>query len=132
MESAAGMGALGFWLFLAAIVVAGIWFDARKRESQQETLRRVVESGQPIEAGVIDKLLKVGGGQNRIDRDFKVSGLIVIFIAPGIAIFGIFLAKLQEELFGVMLGVAFLLGFIGAGLLIAGKVAERWYREDQE
>ena len=42
---AVGLGALGFWLFLAAVVVAGIWFDAKKRESQQETLRRVVESG---------------------------------------------------------------------------------------
>ena len=46
MSAAAGLGALGFWLFLAAVVVAGIWFDARKRESDQETLRRIVESGQ--------------------------------------------------------------------------------------
>ena len=29
MEAAAGLGALGFWLFIAAIVVAGIWFDVR-------------------------------------------------------------------------------------------------------
>ena len=131
MEAAAGLGALGFWLFIGAIVVAGIWFDVRRRESQQETLRRVVESGQHIDSAVIDKLLRVGGGQSRIDRDLKVAGLIVIFVAPGIAILGWFLAKIQPEVMSVMLGVSLLMGFIGVGLLVAGRVAERWYREDQ-
>ena len=131
MGTAAGLGALGFWLFIGAIVVAGIWFDVRRRESEQETLRRVVESGQTIDSAVIDKLLKVGGGQSRTDRDLKVSGLIVIFLAPGIAILGWFLAKLQPEVMSVMLGVAILLGLLGIGLLVAGKVAERWYKEDR-
>ena len=131
MGAAAGLGALGFWLFIAAVVVAGIWFDVRRRETEQETLRRVVESGQTIDSAVIDKLLKVGGGQSRTDRDLKVSGLIVIFLAPGIAILGWFLAKLQPELMSVMLGVAILLGLLGIGLLVAGKVAERWYKEDR-
>ena len=35
MEGGAiGIGVLGFWLFIAAVVVAGIWEDARKRESR--------------------------------------------------------------------------------------------------
>ncbi|MDX2412659.1 MAG: DUF6249 domain-containing protein [Woeseiaceae bacterium] len=131
MEVAAGLGALGFWIFIGAIVVAGIWFDVRRRETEQETLRRVVESGQHIDSAMIDKLMKAGGGQSRTDRDLKVSGLIVIFLAPGIAIFGWFLAKLQPELMTVMLGVALLMGFIGTGLLVASKAAERWYKEDQ-
>jgi len=131
MNAAGGLGAMGFWLFIAAIVVAGIWFDVRKRESQQETLRRVVESGQNIDAAMIDKIVAAGGGPSRIDRDLKVAGLIVIFVAPGLAVLGWFLARLQEELLGVMLGVALLVGFVGVGLLIAGKVSERWYREDQ-
>ena len=131
MEAAAGLGAMGFWIFLAAIVVAGIWFDARKREYQQETLRRVVESGQEIDPAMIDKMLAVGGDQARVDRDLKISGLIVIFIAPGLAILGWFLAALQEELLGLMLGVSLLVGFVGVGLLVAGKAAERWYREDR-
>jgi hypothetical protein len=131
MEVAAGLGALGFWLFIGAIVVAGIWFDVRRRETQQETLRRVVESGKDIDVAMIDKLVKAGGEQSRTDRDLTVSGLIVIFLAPGIAILGWFLAKLQPELMTVMLGVALLLCMLGIGLLVAGKVAKRWYREDQ-
>lgn len=131
MDVAASFGALGFWLFLASVVVGGIWFDARKRESEQETLRRIVESGQQIDVAVIDKMLAASGGRARIDRDFKVSGLIVLFVAPGLAILGWFLGKLEEKLFGLMLGVALLVVFVGVGLLVAGKVSERWYREDQ-
>ena len=131
MEVAAGLGALGFWIFIGAVVVAGIWFDVRRRETQQETLRRVVESGKDIDVAMIDKLVKAGGEQSRTDRDLTVSGLIVIFLAPGIALLGWFLAKLQPELMSVMLGVALLLGMLGIGLLVAGKVANRWYREDQ-
>ena len=131
MEVAASLGALGFWLFIAAVVVAGIWFDVRRRESQQETLRRVVESGQHIDSAMIDKIVSAGGGPSRIDRDLKVAGLIVIFVAPGLAILGWFLSSLREELWGVMLGVALMVGFVGVGLLVASKVAERWYLEDQ-
>jgi hypothetical protein len=131
MDVAASYGALGFWLFLAAVVVGGIWFDARKRESEQETLRRIVESGQQIDTAVIDKMLAASGGRTRIDRDLKVSGLIVLFVAPGLAILGWFLGRLEEKLFGLMLGVALLVLFVGIGLLVAGKVSERWYNEDQ-
>jgi ABC-type antimicrobial peptide transport system permease subunit len=131
MGTAAGLGALGFWIFIGAVVVAGIWFDVRRRESQQETLRRVVESGKPVDSEMIDKLVRAGGEQSRTDLEFTVAGLILVFIAPGLAILGWFLAKLQPELMSVMLGVSLLMGFIGVGLLVAGRVAERWYREDQ-
>ena len=131
MGTAAGLGALGFWLFLASVVVAGIWFDARKRESQQETLRRVVESGEHLDPALIDKLVATSEGQSRTDRELKMAGLIVVFVAPGIALLGWFLAKLQPDILQVMIGVSLLVGFVGIGLLVASKVAEHWYREDQ-
>jgi len=131
MENAAALGALGFWLFLAAIVVAGIWFDARKRESQQETLRRVVESGKNIDAAVIEQLVNASGNSSRTDRDLKVAGLIMVFIAPGLAALGWFLSFVNEKAFIALLGVAMLVLFIGAGLLVAAKVARGWYEDDR-
>lgn len=131
METAAGLGALGFWLFLAAVVVAGIWFDARKREEQQETLRRIVESGQHIDAKVVDKLLEAGKGDERSDRDLKVGGIITMAVAPGLLLLGYFMKPIAEEMLQIMMGVASLVGLVGLGLFVAGKVCERWYREDQ-
>ena len=132
MAELAHLGALGFWIFIAAIVVAGIWSAARKRESQQETLRRIVESGKEIDAAVLDKLLSADRDDSRMDQDLKVAGVIVMFIAPGLAILGWFLSKLQEELMDVMLGVSLMVGVVGVGLYVAGIYSERWYREEQD
>lgn len=131
MGNAASMGALGFWLFLAAVVVAGIWFDARKRESQQETLRRIVESGQRLDPAMIDKFIKSGSEGNRADQDLKIGGLITMSVAPGLLLLGYFMSRVAEEMMDIMLGVALLVGCIGVGLYAAGKVSERWYNDSQ-
>jgi hypothetical protein len=135
MEAAAGLAGLGFWLFLAAVVVARIWFDARKRESQQETLRRVVESGQHLDVAVIDRMLgangsRAGGQVHRPDRELKVSGIIVMFVAPGLVILGWFMGRFNDKIFELMIGVGFLVLIVGIGLYVAGKMTERWQRQD--
>ncbi|MDP6552171.1 MAG: hypothetical protein QF574_08280 [Arenicellales bacterium] len=78
----AGLGAIAFWGFLAVCVAAGIWDSIRKREAQHETLRRLIESGQPIDQELMDRLL---GRDKRLDRDLKAAGLITVFCAPGTA-----------------------------------------------
>ena len=92
----AGLAALAFWGFLASIIVAGIWNDIRKREAQQETLRRLLESGQPIDEALMDKLLSLGGGKRqRLDRDFKMVAFIVLPAAVGLAILGLVLGVVR-------------------------------------
>ncbi len=130
MEAAAGLAALGFWLFLAAVVVAGIWFDARKRESQQETLRRVVESGQQLDVAVIDRMLGASGGNERPGEELKVAGIIVMFVAPGLSVFGWFLGRFNDKIFELMIGVGLLVLIVGIGLYVAGTMTERWQRQD--
>jgi len=130
MEAAAGLAALGFWLFLAAVVVAGIWFDVRKRESQQETLRRIVESGQHLDVAVIDRMLGASRDRERPDQDLKVAGIIVMFVAPGLSILGWFLGRINDKVFGLMIGVSLLVLIVGIGLYVAGKMTERWQRQD--
>ena len=127
---AAGLAALGFWIFLAAVVVTGIWSDARKRESQQETLRRVVESGQHLDVEVIDRMLGASRDTDRPDRDLKVAGVITMFVAPGLLVLGLFLGQFNDKIFQVMLGVGSLVLIVGIGLYVAGKMTERWQREE--
>ena len=131
MEILHSLGALGFWIFIAAVVVAGIWFDARKREIQQETLRRIVESGKEIDAAMLDKLIAAGRSDSSPDQDLKTAGVIMISIAPGLAILGWFMSGLAEPLLKILLGVAVLVAFIGIGMMVASKVSERGYRENK-
>ncbi len=131
----AGLAALGFWLFIASIVAVGVWYDIRKRESQHETLRRVVESGQPIDEALTDKLLSITGGvpSKQLDRDLKISGLLVLFIAPGLTLMGwIMSITLAGDLLYIMLGVSALLVCIGIGLLVAAYVVARWFVDEDD
>ena len=131
MEAAAGLAGLGFWLFLAAVVVANVLAASRKRESQQETLRRIVESGQHLDVAVIDRMLGANGGsERRPDRELKVSGIIVMFVAPGLLILGWFLGRFNDKAFHLMIGVGLLVFIVGIGLYVAGKMTERWQRQD--
>ncbi len=130
MEAAAGLAGLGFWVFLSAVVVARIWFDARKRESQQETLRRVVESGQHLDVAVIDRMLATSGDSERPDQELKVAGIIVMFVAPGLLVLGWFLGRINDQIFEIMIGVGLLVMIVGIGLYVAGKMTERWQREE--
>jgi len=124
---AAGLGAMAFWFFIAAVVVAGIWYSVREKESQHETLRRMIESGKPIDQALMDKVL---GGDKVVHRDLKIGGLIVLFTAPGLAALGWFVSQLSEAWLFPMLGVAVLVAFVGVGLLVASKIAECSYQED--
>lgn len=122
--AAAGLGALGFWIFIAAIVVAGIWYDVRRKESQQETLRRVVESGREIDPEIIDRLMGVSDSEET-ERDLKVSALIVLAVAPGMFILSLFLGFISPEARVAVMGASVLVAFIGAGLWLAASLVRR-------
>ena len=124
MGVVSGLGALGFWVFIAAVVVAGVWYGIRQREAQHETLRRMIDSGQPIDQSLMERLL---GGDNRLDRDLKAAGVIVLFIAPGLALLGWFISRVSQVWLFPILGAAALVAFVGIGLLVAAKFVERYY-----
>lgn len=127
----AGLAALGFWGFVAVIVVAGIWAGIRKKEAQHETLRSVIESGQPLDQTLMEKLLPLGNGTDEhLDLHLKIGGLIVLFFAAGLALLGWIIGIESETARLPLLGVSALVGCVGIGLLAASKIAGRRYQED--
>ncbi len=124
----AGLAAFAFWGFIAACVVGGIWYSIREKETQHETLRRIIESGQPVDEALMDKIL---GGDKVVHRDLKIGGYITLSAAPGLVILGWFLSTIQEKVLMPLLGVAGLVACVGIGLLVAAKVAERSYKANQ-
>ena len=121
-----GLAALAFWGFIAAVVVAGIWYGLRERQAQYETLSKIIDSGQPIDEAVVDRIL--GGGKDT-EVALKIAGLIVIFLAPGIAVLAWFIAQLSEAWLMPLLGAAALVGFVGVGLLVAARYVAGANRE---
>lgn len=117
-----GLAAFGFWIFVAAAAVGGIWDSVRKRDAEHETLRRMIESGREPDPELIDKLL---GHKKDPARDLKVGGLIVIFVAPGLALMAWLIGLRDEGAFNALLGVAGLVAFVGIGLLVASRYLER-------
>lgn len=123
----AGLVALAFWGFIAAVVVAGIWYGIRERQAQHETLRHMIDSGKPIDQALMDKVL---GGDRQVHRDLRIGGLIVLCAAPGMALLGWFISRIAEPALMPLLGVAALMIFVGIGLLAASRAAERASRDD--
>jgi predicted permease len=123
----AGLAAFAFWGFIAAVVVGGIWYAAREKEAQHETLRRMIDSGRDLDEETISRVFKENG---RPDRDLKIGGIIAASAAPGLAVLGWFLRNVSEEAFYALSGVAGLVAFVAVGLLVAAKIAERSYAND--
>lgn len=129
----AGLAALAFWGFIAAVVVSGVWFDIRKREAQHETVRRIIESGKPIDDELMDKLLSLGSGKSeRLDRAFKITGFIMIPASVGLALFGLIMGTQFPDTELPLLGAAALVGCIGLGFLVLAQIVKRWYLSDKE
>jgi hypothetical protein len=125
----AGLAALAFWGFIAAVVVAYYWDSIRKRDAQHETVRRVLESGQQLDQDLMDKLFSQGSsGSRHLDRDFKITALWILPVSPALAAFGVVYAPYEPKVLGPMLGISAMLALMGIGFWVAGKVVERWYR----
>ena len=128
----AGLAALAFWVFIAAVSVAGVWENIRKREAKHETVRRLVESGQKIDSDLMDKLIGLTDNKSeRPDRVFFISGLWILPVAVGMAGFGLVMGHFYPKVYGPMFGVSALLGVLGLGFLLASRIVGRWYTDKE-
>ncbi len=116
----AGLGAMGFWLFIGIAVCAGVWNAARKREAQHETLRSIIVNEKNLDPDMIEKLMNLADDEDDSPEDLAtgltVAGYIILALAPGLMILGWFVGAL-----GPLTGVAGLLACLGAGFLFAAK-----------
>lgn len=131
MVTVSGFATLGFWMFIAFLVVCNVWSNIRRRESQQETLRRIVESGQTIDAALIDKMVGSVKRNSHAGRELKVAGIITMSVSPGLFLLGYFITGLDLEKLRVFIGLSLLVGIVGIGLFVAGMMVSRWQKQDE-
>lgn len=113
----AGIAALAFWGFISAMVVGGIWDGAKKREAQHETLRRMIESGKPVDEALMTKLFE--REPTRPHRGLAIGAIIVFSVAAGLVVLG---ALIKEP---AVLGAAGICACLSAGLLGASVYVRR-------
>lgn len=61
--------------------------------------------------------------------DLSVGGIITLFVAAGLAAFGLFMEEVEPDILPPLLGAAILTAFVSLGLLVAGSYAKRQREE---
>jgi hypothetical protein len=126
-----GFGSLlGFWIFIAAIIVASIWASARKKAEKHETLRRIVEKTGTIDEALLRGLFKEGSSEESKPgaqyRALRIWGTIIMFIGAGLAMFflipTLFGARVERGFGG--LGISAGIALLGLGVFLSSLFAE--------
>ena len=135
------IGAAGFWLAVAAMIVAVVWSRSRREQMKHETLRKIVEKTGQVDEEQLKALLQPptpdwshhawgrvpepGGGY----RALRILGVLTCFFAVGLSVFaGLMLALAErfadfpEELdlwpvFPIAIGIA----IFGCGLFYCSR-----------
>lgn len=118
---AAGIGVAAFWLFIAAVSVAGIWSDQRNKQEKQRTIREMMARSGDLNQDAVDRLVAIVEGDRRADAQSTKDGLAIAYrilfgIAPGLLLLGLFVGEFVK-----LMGVAALVACVGGGLMFAAQ-----------
>ncbi|MCQ8186241.1 hypothetical protein [Parvularcula maris] len=115
-------GQIGVFTFVILIVFIGGLFQYLRVRSTNETLRKLAESGQPIDRELLGSVRSTesDGGPS----SYFVGGIVTIAAAAALYVFGQQLGDItgDPQLGPVMRAVAVFPAFIGGALLVAGLV----------
>jgi hypothetical protein len=122
--------AAGFWIFLAAVVVAGIWKETREKAQKTETLRLILEKTGAIDEARLKELFSSAGeGRSKPGdgyRALRVLGTITMFVGAGLAMVFVSLhlfSKIDQLVIGVSVSAFIVL--VGCGMFYSSRFCER-------
>ena len=110
---------IGFFLMIAAIVIVPNYLRVRERQEMQTTVRAAIEKGQPLPPELVEALSKDVRSRkvSSAHRDMRI-GVILLFIAAGVALTGIALGQISyHAMYGTLAGAA-IPGMIGLAFVI--------------
>ena len=115
--------AIAFWVCVGVCAVAGIVADYKKRQYALEPIRTAVERGQPIDPAVVERLMAPEMREPLNPLLLKIGGIITCATGVGVVLLAFFIAQLAPVAFYPVVGGGVVALCIGAGLLLAGRVA---------
>jgi hypothetical protein len=127
-DISAAVAAASFWMFIAVIVVAGVAGAAFRHRETQQTIRKAIESGQKLDPETLDRLLRSArpGSGPPSRAFFLVGGVMMLAIGAGLVAIGMAEATSHTNPSQLYqgLGAGAMVGLIGVGLLLAGRLLD--------
>ncbi len=139
-------GWAAFWIALAAVIISGRWLAARREALKYDTIVRLAEKTGRVDEEQIKLLFPpphplpphwfAPPPRTNGRTALRVFGTILMFIGVGLVVLlvagqGYLNAPGGDQIAINILGTAIVLGFVGAGLFIAGRFLPA-RRDDRE
>jgi Na+/proline symporter len=101
----------------ASIFIVPRYFKSRERQKLQDTIRLAIEKGQELPPDLLEAMTRDIRPASSRTRDIR-TGIIWMFIAAGIAGFGLAIGYYSDEAIPPFLGIAAIPGAIGLAYVV--------------
>ncbi len=106
---------------LTVIISLFFWFRFRARKEMQQTIRAAIDKGQELSPELVESL---GTSQKRSKYQDLRNGAIWIAVGAGIALFGVAMGQIEQDVMPIMAGISALPLLIGIAYVIMWRVTE--------
>ena len=107
---------------LTVIISLFFWFRFRARSEMQQTIRSAIDKGQELSPELVESL---GTSQKRSKYQDLRNGMIWIAVGAGVALFGVAMGQVEQEVMHIMAGISAMPFMIGIAYVIMWRVTER-------
>jgi len=107
---------------LTVIISLFFWFRFRARSEMQQTIRSAIDKGQELSPELVESL---GTSQKRSEYQDLRNGMIWIAVGAGVALFGVAMGQVEQEVMHIMAGISAMPFMIGIAYVIMWRVTER-------
>lgn len=114
---------VAFWIFVAVVVCAAIWYAFARHQETQKTIRLAIEKGMKLDPALIDKLVTRKSGKP--EDYYYIGGFVCLAVGIGLPILGYFIGRIEPDAFFPLAGSGILVGLIGISLIVAGILVGR-------
>jgi hypothetical protein len=118
-----------FWIFVAVVVIAGVWRKTTLRREELATIRVAIEKGQSLDPALLDRVLR----ESPTKTGAMITGALATIAAGiGLGILGVLISVGgNPEAMYPLLGVGILVTLIGLALLAGDRLDQRRARSER-
>lgn len=113
---------IAFWVFVAIVVVAAIWYYKARNRERQKTTRLAIEKGMQLDPALIESLTQ---GEPAKPEDYSIGGYVSVGAGIGLIIFAFFIGHTTPEALYPLIGAGILVILVGISLLYVAKMIRR-------